>query len=102
MLLTDRVAVVSGVGPGVGRSVALRFAQEGAKVVLACRGVEKAEAIGDEVRELGRDVLVQSCDVTQPEQCQALVAGAVLFFASDLSSAITGQSLKVNCGQLLS
>ncbi|MBW2377709.1 MAG: SDR family oxidoreductase, partial [Deltaproteobacteria bacterium] len=30
------------------------------------------------------------------------VAGAVLFFASDLSSAITGQSLRVNCGQLLS
>jgi NAD(P)-dependent dehydrogenase (short-subunit alcohol dehydrogenase family) len=30
------------------------------------------------------------------------VAGAVLFFASDLSSAVTGQSLRVNCGQLLS
>lgn len=80
MLLTDRVAIVSGVGPGVGRSVALRFAQEGAKVVLACRGVEKAEAIADEVRELGRDVLVQSCDVTQPEQCQALVDATVQAF----------------------
>ena len=80
MLLADRVAIVSGVGPGVGRSVALRCAQEGAKVVLACRGVEKAEAIAAEVRDLGRDVLVQSCDVTQPEQCQALVDATVEAF----------------------
>ena len=73
MLLSDRVALVSGVGPGVGRAVALRLAQQGANLVLSCRGVEKAEAIATEVRELGREVLVQSCDVTQPEQCQALV-----------------------------
>jgi NAD(P)-dependent dehydrogenase (short-subunit alcohol dehydrogenase family) len=80
MLLADRVAIVSGVGPGVGRSAALRLAQEGAKVVLSCRGVEKAEAIAAEVRELGGDVLVRSCDVTQPEQCQALVDATVEAF----------------------
>lgn len=77
MLLEGRVAIVSGIGPGMGRSIALRLAGEGADVVLAARSIEKLEAVAAEVEALGRRADCIPTDLNRPEDCAALVERSV-------------------------
>jgi NAD(P)-dependent dehydrogenase (short-subunit alcohol dehydrogenase family) len=72
-----KVAVVTGVGPDVGRSVALGFARLGVDVVLAARQRDRIEAVAEEVRELGQDPLAVPTDIAQPLACQRLISAAV-------------------------
>jgi NAD(P)-dependent dehydrogenase (short-subunit alcohol dehydrogenase family) len=76
MFGTAKVAVVSGVGPGMGRSIALGLARGGVDVVLAARRAERLEAVAAEVRALGREPLVVPTDITDRDACQRLVAAA--------------------------
>jgi len=75
-LLAGRVAIVSGIGPGAGRSIALACAREGADVVLAARTVGALEQVAAEVREHGRRALAVPTDVTRPEDCRRLADAA--------------------------
>jgi NAD(P)-dependent dehydrogenase (short-subunit alcohol dehydrogenase family) len=77
MFSDKRVAVVSGIGPGVGRSIALGFARRGVDVVLAARRKARLDAVADEVRETGREPLVVPTDITDPAACRDLVGAAV-------------------------
>jgi len=77
MLLRDRIAIVSGIGPGVGRCVALAFAREGADVVLAARTAAALDAVAAEVHALGRRALCLPTDIAQPADCERLVEGAI-------------------------
>ena len=79
--LTDRVAIVTGAGRGIGRGIALAFAEAGAHVVCAARTESQVEETAELVRERGRDALPVSCDVTVTEQLEALVAAARERFA---------------------
>ncbi len=49
-LLSGQVAIVTGAGPGMGRSIALRFAAHGARVVLGARNRNRLEDLVDEIR----------------------------------------------------
>jgi NAD(P)-dependent dehydrogenase (short-subunit alcohol dehydrogenase family) len=71
-LLEDRVAIVSGVGPGIGRDTALAFAREGADVVLGARTEDRLREVAAEVEALGRRAVSQPTDITNEEQCGAL------------------------------
>jgi NAD(P)-dependent dehydrogenase (short-subunit alcohol dehydrogenase family) len=76
-LLAGKAAIVSGVGPGVGRDVALVFAREGAGLVLAARGAPVLEAVAEEVKELGRPVVCIQADITLPGDCQRVIDACV-------------------------
>jgi NAD(P)-dependent dehydrogenase (short-subunit alcohol dehydrogenase family) len=75
-LLAGKVALVTGVGPGMGRSIALRLARHGAEVVLGARRVDRLEAVADEVRALGCEPLIVPCDIADAAACGRLVDAA--------------------------
>lgn len=75
--LDGQVAVITGAGRGLGRAIALAYAEAGADVVCSARTLADVEKVADEVRSLGRRALAVSCDVNDQAQREALVAAAV-------------------------
>ena len=75
--LANRVALITGGGQGIGRAGALRFAGEGAKVVVIDIVAESARAVADEIKAAGGEAMAATCDVTRRDQIDALV-GQVL------------------------
>jgi NAD(P)-dependent dehydrogenase (short-subunit alcohol dehydrogenase family) len=75
-----KVVVVTGGSKGLGRAMALGFAEAGADVVVSSRKLDACEAVAEEVRGLGRRALAVSCHVGDWAQCDALVAATVAEF----------------------
>ncbi len=78
--MSGRVALVTGGSSGIGRATALRFAREGAQVVIASRGATKGEAVLQEIRALGAEAEFVSVDVSKPDQVEALVERTISRF----------------------
>ena len=79
-LLEGKSAVIMGSGSGVGRASALRFAEEGAKVVVADLDLEGAKETVRQIEAAGGVAIADECDVSQDEQVAATVAAAVANF----------------------
>lgn len=61
--LANQTAVVTGAGRGIGRSIALKFASEGADVVCISRTAENSEKVAKEIKSLGRKAWAHALDV---------------------------------------
>ena len=75
--LSGKNALVTGASRGIGRAVALGFAQEGADVVLASRDTDALEQLRDEIEALGRKAHVIATDVMDQASIAAMVQGAI-------------------------
>ncbi|HWJ68343.1 MAG TPA: SDR family oxidoreductase [Nocardioides sp.] len=76
-LLTDKVIVLSGVGPGLGRALGEEAARMGANLVLASRTPKRLEKMAEVVRSYGRRALVVPTDITDEVQRKQLVEAAL-------------------------
>src|ERR1700733_8883541 len=84
-LLSDKVCVVSGVGPGLGRQAATALAGHGADLVLAARRQSTLDEVLAEVSSLGARAVTVPTDITDPDACARLMAaGAEEFGGIDV------------------
>ena len=71
MDITNRVAIVTGSGRGIGQAIALKLAEVGAAVVVS--DIAGAEVVAEEIRSMGRQALAVSTDVSLPADVEKLV-----------------------------
>src|SRR5215472_4840017 len=91
MRLTNKTAIITGGGSGIGCGIAMAFAREGAKVVIAGRHSQKLEAVA---KEIGPACLPRTADMSKREDIQKLVATTLEKFGAI-------NVLVNNAGQLL-
>ncbi len=76
-LLEGSVAIITGGNSGIGRATALRFAEEGARVVIAARREAQGREVLGEIKRAGGEAIFVRTDVSRPADVEAMVARAV-------------------------
>ena len=76
-LLNNKSIIITGGGTGLGKSMALRFAELGADLVITSRREEVIEKTAEELREYGGKILAIACDVRDPDQVNDMVSQTV-------------------------
>ena len=90
----ERTVVITGASRGIGKGIAKRFADEGASVVLAANELS-VDAVAEE-QEWVRNIPMKRAGKAED------VAGLVAFLASDDAAYITGQTINVDGGLIMS
>ena len=75
--LENKVALVTGASRGIGRAIAIGFAEAGADVAVAARNEEDLKTLAKEIEALGRKSLVIPTDVTQRDQIETMITRTV-------------------------
>lgn len=71
--LKGKTSIVTGAGRGIGRSIALGLAEAGSNVVICSRTRSELELLAEEIKEIGPEVLVVTCDVMKPEDIDHVI-----------------------------
>jgi len=82
MRLKDRVAIVTGASKGIGKGIALRYAKEGAAVVLASRSKDILDAIAEEINRYGGRAMAIKVDVMSPHDVERMVERTIEEYGS--------------------
>ncbi len=80
MRFDNRVVVITGGGRGIGAATAVRFASEGAAVVVSDMDAAPAEETAEKIRKEGGKAAAIACDVTQKDSVESLIEGALKEF----------------------
>src|SRR5689334_14744701 len=76
-LLDNKVAFITGAASGIGEAIARRYADEGAKVVIADVQPEAGERIRSELEAAGHEAIYTGCDVSDPEAVRKAIDAAI-------------------------
>jgi 3-oxoacyl-[acyl-carrier protein] reductase len=94
-LLTGRIALVTGAGGGIGRGIALRFAEEGAAVALHCRtSVTAAQRTAARIADSGGRATVLTAELTDAAACRALVREAARWGGGRLDALVNNAAVQ--------
>jgi 3-oxoacyl-[acyl-carrier protein] reductase len=80
--LRDKVVVVTGAGRGAGRSIALALAREGVRLALASRTGSELNAVREEVKALGAEVIAIPTDLSDPKQIEDMAQETLKTFGT--------------------
>ena len=72
--LTGKTALITGSSKGIGRAIAERMAEHGARVVISSRTISACEEVAQSIRDDGRDALAIACNISHKDQLESLVA----------------------------
>jgi len=76
-LLKKKIIIITGGGTGLGKSMAQRFGELGANLVITSRKLEVLEETAEELRTSGANVLPLQCDVRKPDEVEEMISRAV-------------------------
>ncbi|MFQ6027444.1 MAG: SDR family oxidoreductase [Dehalococcoidia bacterium] len=80
-MFDGKVVIVTGGNTGIGQATAMRFAEEGAKVVVAARRIPEGEKVVSDIRHAGGDAIFVQTDVTKASEAEALIRKTVDFYS---------------------
>ena len=80
MRLKDKVALITGAGSGIGEATALRFSEEGAKVVINDVNLESANSVLEKIKGIGGEALVLKADISKKDEVTAMMQKVVEHF----------------------
>ncbi len=78
--LSGKVAMISGGGDGIGRTMALALAEAGSDIVVFSRRLAKCEEVAHEIEALGAEALALQCDITREDEVDLVVQQAIQKF----------------------
>ena len=76
-VLKDKVAIITGASRGLGKAFALRFVEEGAKLLLTTTSLERAAATEKEIKDKGGEVAFIKADISVAADCQKIADAAM-------------------------